>query len=131
MNKSMLTLSGRLSTVALMMAQVMTTPGLVPVFGLHIDSDPNDTAVMNVTGLLDDFDLAEDARIDAVRAWAVAVNGRLNLDEPHVAHQSTTTFRRLTAIADLPGGGRFQVFTFIARTEVTARLTTTGDLVAA
>jgi hypothetical protein len=131
MNNSMATLSGQLSTIALMTAQFMATPGLVPVFGLHIDSDPHDYAVMNVLGLLDDFDLDEAARIDAIRGWAMAMNGRLNLGEPRPAYQSTNTFRRLSAIADLPGGGRFEVFTLIARASINARLTTAGDLVAA
>lgn len=131
MNKPMAALSGQLSTIALVVAQTSAVPGLVPLFTMHIDSDARHPEILNVRGLLDDFDMTEDVKIDAVRAWAVAMNGRLYLGEPRPGYQSTNTYRHLTAIADLPGGGRFEVFASIARTPITARLTNAGDLVAA
>lgn len=130
MKHPMATLSGQLSTIALVVAHVTATPGLVPLFTVHIDSASANPDTLNVRGLLDDFDLTEAEKIDAIRAWAVAMGGRLDLDEPRPAYKSKHTYRHLTAIADLPGAGRFEVFTTIDHTPITARLTNAGDLVA-
>lgn len=51
--------------------------------------------------------------IDAIRAWALALGGHVLLDDEPFVSQATGSFRTLTAIAALPGGVLFEVWTHV------------------
>lgn len=56
----------------------------------------------------------EPAEIDAIRAWAHALGGHLELSKPSVSSYGNA-FRTLTAVTTLPGGARFTVWAHIDR----------------
>lgn len=86
---------------------------------LHIGQNHRDGWKTGVMAMLDGYGLSELEEIDAVRSWAVALDGvlRLNDDDFGGEHDS---YRQLAAIAVLPDGSRFEVWTHLHRTPACA-----------
>lgn len=106
-----------LAALRLRLEDLAKRPGLATPYAAHVlqDADTDRLTLRAylgcvVPGSLNE--LHEEACIDAVRAWAVALGGQLYLSGPH--RNGGESYRVLTARAALPTGDLLDVWVDIA-----------------
>lgn len=120
MSKSLAVTLAQFAAVTNLLAELVTSPDLPEIFSTQVMQDlGSDNNAVSVLALLAyPSERTELAEIDAVRAWASALNGVLLLGDPMPNVDGSMTMRRLSAIRRLPTGGLFEAYTWIARTTV-------------
>jgi hypothetical protein len=81
---------------------------------LQIGQNHRDGWRTGVTAQLTSYGLSESEQIDAIRTWAMALNGVLRLDAEDY-QDGDKTHRQLAAVAVLPDGSQFEVWIFLYR----------------
>src|SRR5438270_423990 len=95
--------------------------GLPEVYGVKVEYSRS-RKTWTGKSLLNSFGMDESQEIDAIREWAVALGGHLELGDEYVSGHKV--IRALDAVKAIDGGGSFTVSTFLHIGDATAH----GDI---
>src|SRR2546429_6774425 len=98
-----------IATAAQFLDELIETSGLPEVYDVTV-TYRRGTKTWNADAMVLHH-LAELDRIDAVREWAVALDGTTRLGTPFKDRDRIS--RRFSAVAQIPGGGTFEIRTYL------------------